>query len=287
MVAFPSHAVEYPLCGAEPFPREEPGVDAKNRVWKNFSSPPEIRPANRLPAQQPSRENGHYYDETASGMLFYGFRYYDPETGRWPSRDPIGEEGGPNLYGFVGNDGVNAWDLFGLCKYYISRCTRALGALGGGQISLPSRIQGIPIPRRLKNRIERLINNDIGHHDVGFMMVDKNDQESIELGIGFFANDFNKAGVGALKEAFYEAVQWGPIAGLPPPPSDWQNAGWVDGTIRVLGASELSSCGRNREVTKEEYERLKSAARSIDGQSRRYHLWNNSCQQYADLWVRD
>jgi hypothetical protein len=31
----------------------------------------------------------------------------------WPSRDPIGEEGGLNLYGFVQNNGVNKWDLLG------------------------------------------------------------------------------------------------------------------------------------------------------------------------------
>jgi uncharacterized protein RhaS with RHS repeats len=43
----------------------------------------------------------------------YGYRYYDPVTGRWPSRDPIEEEGGENLYGFVGNDGVNYWDVLG------------------------------------------------------------------------------------------------------------------------------------------------------------------------------
>jgi uncharacterized protein RhaS with RHS repeats len=50
-------------------------------------------------------------------MIFssYGFRYYDPQTGRWPSRDPIEEEGGLNLYGFVLNNPGNAWDLFGLC----------------------------------------------------------------------------------------------------------------------------------------------------------------------------
>jgi len=32
---------------------------------------------------------------------------------QWPSRDPIEEEGGLNLYGFVGNDGVNAIDYIG------------------------------------------------------------------------------------------------------------------------------------------------------------------------------
>jgi hypothetical protein len=39
---------------------------------------------------------------------------YDPLTGRWPSRDPIEEAGGVNLYGFVGNDGVDWVDLCGL-----------------------------------------------------------------------------------------------------------------------------------------------------------------------------
>ncbi|PAW75658.1 MAG: hypothetical protein B9S38_00745 [Verrucomicrobiia bacterium Tous-C4TDCM] len=44
-------------------------------------------------------------------VRYYGYRYYDPVTGRWPSRDPIEERGGINLYGFVGNDGVNRWGL--------------------------------------------------------------------------------------------------------------------------------------------------------------------------------
>jgi RHS repeat-associated protein len=52
-----------------------------------------------------------------TGLVYYGFRYYDPVTGRWPSRDPIEEEGGINLYGFVGNDAVNGWDYLGLDQY--------------------------------------------------------------------------------------------------------------------------------------------------------------------------
>ena len=47
-------------------------------------------------------------------VAYYGYRYYDPKTGRWPSRDPIEEEGGVNLYGFVGNDGPNIVDHNGL-----------------------------------------------------------------------------------------------------------------------------------------------------------------------------
>lgn len=50
--------------------------------------------------------------ETA--LYYYGYRYYDPVTGRWKSRDPIEERGGYNLYGFVDNDGVNSFDILGL-----------------------------------------------------------------------------------------------------------------------------------------------------------------------------
>jgi len=54
--------------------------------------------------------------ETASGVFYYGFRYYMPETGRWASKDPIKENGGVNLYGFVGNDGVESVDALGLAE---------------------------------------------------------------------------------------------------------------------------------------------------------------------------
>ena len=32
------------------------------------------------------------YQDNETGLLYYGYRYYQPGTGRWPSRDPIGEE---------------------------------------------------------------------------------------------------------------------------------------------------------------------------------------------------
>ena len=55
------------------------------------------------------------YNDDESGFLYYGFRYYNPNTGRWLSRDPAEEdEGGPNLYGFVGNDPVDQIDDLGL-----------------------------------------------------------------------------------------------------------------------------------------------------------------------------
>jgi RHS repeat-associated protein len=54
------------------------------------------------------------YTDVETGLLYYGHRYYDPVVGRWPSRDPIGERGGLNLYGFVGNSATAVIDPFGL-----------------------------------------------------------------------------------------------------------------------------------------------------------------------------
>ena len=33
------------------------------------------------------------YDDDESDLLYYGKRYYEPSTGTWPSRDPLGEPG--------------------------------------------------------------------------------------------------------------------------------------------------------------------------------------------------
>ena len=40
----------------------------------------------------------------------YGYRWYDPLTGRWPSRDPIGEDGGLNLYEMCHNSSISWFD---------------------------------------------------------------------------------------------------------------------------------------------------------------------------------
>jgi RHS repeat-associated protein len=50
-----------------------------------------------------------------SGFGFLRNRYYDPVTGRFTQEDPIGLDGGLNLYGFASGDAVNFADPFGLC----------------------------------------------------------------------------------------------------------------------------------------------------------------------------
>ena len=54
------------------------------------------------------------YTDKETGLVYYGYRYYNPATGAWLSRDPLQEEGGINLYNFVSNDPVNSVDELGL-----------------------------------------------------------------------------------------------------------------------------------------------------------------------------
>lgn len=58
---------------------------------------------------------GHFHNED-SGLILTKYRAYSPDLGRWLSPDPLGEGVNAigNLYNYVGNDPINAWDLLGL-----------------------------------------------------------------------------------------------------------------------------------------------------------------------------
>jgi RHS repeat-associated protein len=64
------------------------------------------------------------YTDRETNMVYYGYRYYQPQTGRWLSRDPMGERGGINLYQFVKNNPVKLSDPLGLFEidvhYYLT-----------------------------------------------------------------------------------------------------------------------------------------------------------------------
>ena len=65
-----------------------------------------------LEVNVPFRFQGQYYDEE-SGLHYNRFRYYDPEIGRFVSQDPIGLQGGMNLFEYAPNPiiWVDPWGL--------------------------------------------------------------------------------------------------------------------------------------------------------------------------------
>ena len=54
-----------------------------------------------------------YYTDSETGLLLLTHRYFDPTTGRFLTRDPIGYEGGINLYAYVGNRPLMLFDPSG------------------------------------------------------------------------------------------------------------------------------------------------------------------------------
>ncbi len=85
---------------------ERRNVTGKNRVWDFFRLPNETHLATRRQPAQPRLKIGPAAMKSASGIPY------------WPSRDPIGEKGGINLYEHTHNNAISYLDKNGLssCK---------------------------------------------------------------------------------------------------------------------------------------------------------------------------
>jgi RHS repeat-associated protein len=90
------------------------GALAASYEYSPFGEPIREQSPDGTIADQPFRFSTKYAD-IETGLIYYGRRFYDPRLGRWLSRDPKEEIGGVNLYGFVGNNGINKWDYLGMC----------------------------------------------------------------------------------------------------------------------------------------------------------------------------
>ncbi|MDH0646882.1 hypothetical protein N5D48_15340 [Pseudomonas sp. GD03858] len=55
-------------------------------------------------------------ERDATGLYYYGYRYYQPTLGRWLSADPAGAADGLNLYRMVHNNPTTLTDVAGLCS---------------------------------------------------------------------------------------------------------------------------------------------------------------------------
>ena len=86
------------------------------------------------PFANPLRYPGQYYD-AESGLHYNDRRYYDPATGRYTTRDPIGLEGGINLYAYAaqspGNFADPTGEIIPCLLFNYARCFLACNAIGG------------------------------------------------------------------------------------------------------------------------------------------------------------
>ena len=106
-----------------------------------------IRATGTMAANNPFQFSTKFVD-LETGFSYYGMRFYNPTTGRWISRDPIEENGGLNLYGFVGNDPTSFVDpigekkIEGTCRNVRTRTVYTLKSWGSprmGPVKVRSR----------------------------------------------------------------------------------------------------------------------------------------------------
>lgn len=57
--------------------------------------------------------------DAESGLHYNWHRYYDPSIGRYISADPIGQDGGINVFTYAANNPSNRFDPFGLDSIYV------------------------------------------------------------------------------------------------------------------------------------------------------------------------
>jgi RHS repeat-associated protein len=78
-----------------------------------------------------------YYTDGETGLVLCTHRYYDPQTGRFVTRDPIGYGGGINLYGYTVDNPVNEDDPNGLDPYAQGQKFLVHGQKGNYIINVP------------------------------------------------------------------------------------------------------------------------------------------------------
>ena len=102
---------------------ESPSYSTTRTTVSFVSDDPETSPyaavvasSGPMAKSNPFRFSTKWWDDE-TGLGWWGYRWYSPEVGKWLSRDSIGERGGHNLYGFVGNDPVRVIDSLGLSPF--------------------------------------------------------------------------------------------------------------------------------------------------------------------------
>jgi RHS repeat-associated protein len=87
-----------------------------NIAWKAAYNPFGEATISVQAVENPFRFPGQYYD-SETGLHYNYFRYYDPTTGRYVTPDPIGLDGGINLFVYALDNPLNLVDPEGLQQF--------------------------------------------------------------------------------------------------------------------------------------------------------------------------
>ena len=104
-------------CDQIGIPREMTDKDGNLLWFGNYTGWGRLKEETEVTdsAYQPFRLQNQYADRE-TGLHYNFFRYYEPDAGRFVNQDPIGLEGGENLYKFAPN-AQNWVDIFGLWSF--------------------------------------------------------------------------------------------------------------------------------------------------------------------------
>jgi RHS repeat-associated protein len=105
------------------------------------------------------------YTDAETGLLYYGYRYYNASLGRWLSRDPIEEEDGPSIYATMHNSPIGSTDYLGK--------KRIIVALDGAGASLGSPRIDVTWKMHVFNNLDGDNELHVFAHDGGPLVFDR------------------------------------------------------------------------------------------------------------------
>lgn len=168
---------------------------ARYRVWGNIAE--EEREPYYI-EEQNLRFQGQYHDRE-TGLYYNTFRFYDPDIGRYISPDPIGLEGGLNLYTY-GPNPLTYFDPLGWTGTYIFTNGKisyiGKGPVGRMNNSMLARIKG-------KANATQFAHMDFGDSKMGFMVEHRLMHKYNARNAANFANSPNLNSPG---KKYYEAA---------------------------------------------------------------------------------
>ncbi len=132
--------------------------DSQAIAWKAAYTPFGQAVTSVASVENPFRFPGQYYDQE-TGLHYNYFRYYNPQTGRYITPDPIGLEGGinlfvyvdsvgkphlePNLYTYARNNPLYYIDSLGLASHSWKYWAGGILGLGGIAVAGVTGVTGV------------------------------------------------------------------------------------------------------------------------------------------------